>query len=253
MPRPAWQPSARRACSARPWLSSRWWATCMAVARSLDAGREDAGLVAQHGHHPGLVVGGDGGHAVAEAAGHAARVVDEAVHRVAVRPAALLLQRLGQVPVVQRQVGLDAARQQAVDQALVEVQALGVPGARAVGLHARPRRPRSGRHRRPGSRDEVQVLCPAVVVVAGDVAVAAVGDGAGHGGRSCPRSTALARRPRPHLRSGTRWWPRPRRSRAGKRGRGGKARWRSWRKQGRRTGGRLPSQRHPGEVMKALS
>ena len=66
------------------------------------------------------------------------RVVDEAVHGVARRPAAAVLQRLRQVPVVERQVGLHAAREQAVDEAFVEVQALGVPGAAAGGLHARP-------------------------------------------------------------------------------------------------------------------
>jgi hypothetical protein len=89
---------------------------------ALQARREDAPLVAEHGHHPGLVVGGDGRHAVAQLA-HVPGVVDEALHRVAVRPAALVLQGLRQVPVVQRQVGLHAAREQAVDQALVEGQA----------------------------------------------------------------------------------------------------------------------------------
>jgi hypothetical protein len=50
---------------------------------ALDAGREVALVVAQRGDDPGLVVRGDAGEAVAQARVHVARVVDEAVHRVA--------------------------------------------------------------------------------------------------------------------------------------------------------------------------
>ena len=105
----------------------------------LDAGGEVALLVAQHGHHPGLVVRGQRRQAVTQAAVHAQHIVDEAVHRVARGPAAAVLQGLRQVPVVQGQVRLQAAREHAVDQAVVEGQALLVPGPLAERLHARPR------------------------------------------------------------------------------------------------------------------
>ena len=129
-----------------------------------EAGREDAVFVAQLGHHPGLVVGGDRWRCGRPRRRFMLqRVVDEAVHRVArwpSRPASCRTSR--QVPVVQRQVGL-ACRGPAGHR----------PGAR------RRRRPasgstrpaikgctrghdtlKSGRQSTPRSGDEVQVLRP---------------------------------------------------------------------------------------------
>ena len=151
------------------------------------------------------------------------RVVDEAVHGVARRPAAVVLQRLRQVPVVQRQVGPHAAREQAVDQPFVEVQALGIPGAAAGGLHPRPAdREAVGVDAQRG--DEVEVAAQAVDVVAGDVAIAAVGDGAGLAAEAVPDRLALAVGGGGALRSGRRWSPRPRRSRRGNAAQGRRAR-----------------------------
>ena len=66
-------------------------------------------------------------HAVAQLLGHLAGVVSERLHRFLGPPAPVpVLQRLGQVPVVQRPERLDARRQQLVDQAAVEVDALQV-------------------------------------------------------------------------------------------------------------------------------
>ena len=73
-------------------------------------------------------------HPVAEAVVHDRGVVGEPLGGVALRPAAGVLERLRQVPVVERRHRLDAARQQAVDEPVV------VGEARA----ARPRRGRSG-------------------------------------------------------------------------------------------------------------
>ena len=57
------------------------------------------------------------------------------------------------------------------------------PGA--VGLHARPR-DREAVGLEAEGRHQVEVLAPAVVVVAGDVAGVAVGDGAGHAAERVP-------------------------------------------------------------------
>ncbi len=158
---------------------------------ALLARREDAPLVAHRRDDPGLVVGGDRGEPIAQPRVHAERVVDEAAHGVALGPAAALLQGLGQVPVVQRQVGLDAARQQAIHQALVEAEAARVPGAVPLGLHTRPRhREAVGIDAERG--DQVEVVLQAVVVVAGDSAVAAVGDGARLAAEAVPDRRPLA-------------------------------------------------------------
>jgi len=80
--------------------------------------------VAERGDDPGFVVRADRRHPVAEALPDLTRVFDETVHRVAVRPAALCLQRSRKIPMVQCQVRLDATQQQAIDEPFVEVQAL---------------------------------------------------------------------------------------------------------------------------------
>ena len=90
-----------------------------------------AGVAEERGA-PRLVERGPGVDPVAERVVHVAGVVGEAVRGVAVRPAAPLLERLRQVPVVQREPGQDARPEQLVDEARVEVDALRVDRA-AVG------------------------------------------------------------------------------------------------------------------------
>ncbi len=160
-------------------------------AARLDARGESAFVVAQHRDHPRLVVRRDGGQPVAQATLDAQRVVDEVVHRRARIPAALVLQRLRQVPVVERQVRRQPARQQAVDEAVVERQALLVPGALAQRLHARPR-DREAVEVDAQAGDQIEVGVEPVVVVAGDVAVARVGDRAGDAAEAIPDRFALA-------------------------------------------------------------
>ena len=65
-------------------------------------------------------------------------VVGEALGGVARRPAAGVLEHLGQVPVVERDDRLDAGCEELVDEASVEVQARLVDGARARRQDARP-------------------------------------------------------------------------------------------------------------------
>lgn len=66
-------------------------------------------------------------------------VVDEALAGLAVVPATGILQRLRQVPVVERWHGLDAALQQRIDQPRVMVEAGGIRRAAPIGLDPRPR------------------------------------------------------------------------------------------------------------------
>ena len=80
---------------------------------------------------------------------HDARVLGEALGRVALRPAARVLERLGQVPVVERRDRLDAALAQPLGQPLVEVQPALVDRARARRARSAATRSRSGRTRRP--------------------------------------------------------------------------------------------------------
>mmetsp|Transcript_23370 Transcript_23370/g.55573 ORF Transcript_23370/g.55573 Transcript_23370/m.55573 type:complete len:417 (+) Transcript_23370:247-1497(+) len=158
---------------------------------ALDAGREIALLVAQRRDDPGLVVRGDAVEPVAQPRLHMAGVVDEAVHRVAVVPAAAVLQALRQVPVVERGPGVDAALPEPVNEAFVEVQALRVEGAMAQRLHARPG---DGEAVAVDAQrcDQVQVFVQAVEMVAGQVGVAAVGDRTGLPAEAVPDRLALA-------------------------------------------------------------
>ena len=110
-----------------------------ALALAVVPGRVQARGVAEERRAPRLVERGPHVHPVAERVVHVERVLGEALGGVADGPAALLLQRLRQIPVVQRQPRQDAGIQQLVDEALVEVDALRVERA-AVGAHARPRR-----------------------------------------------------------------------------------------------------------------
>jgi hypothetical protein len=115
--------------------------------------------------------------AVAERVVQRGGVLGEPVGGVAVGPAALVLERLGEVPVVERQPRADAGVVELVDETAVEVQPALVDGA-GVGAHPVPG------HREPVRRQaEVahhrDVLGHPVVVVAGDVARVPVHHGAG--------------------------------------------------------------------------
>ena len=98
--------------------------------------------------------------------------------------------------------------------AAVEAHARRVERPGAVGLHPRPR-DREAVGLQAERRHQVEVLAPAVVVVAGDVAGVAVRDGARQRGRRCPRSSRRARPRAPRPRSGRRRWRRRSGIRAG--------------------------------------
>ena len=136
--------------------------------------RVHAGGVAEERRAPRLVQRRPDRHAVAQRVVHGGRQVEEAVRRVAVGPAARVLERLRQVPVVEREPGVDAVAEQLVDQPVVEGQASGVdlsaawPDAGPGDGEAVGREAELGHQR--------HVFGHAVVVVAGDVAVVAVRD-----------------------------------------------------------------------------
>ena len=139
----------------------------------LQAGGVQAVAVAQPGGDPGLVQGDPVRDRVRERPVDDLGVLREPLGRLPARPAAPVLEGLGQVPVVEREHRLDAPLPEAVDEPPVEVQALPVnrpapdrldagPGdGEAVGLQ-------------PDLGHQVEVLFQAVVVVAGYVSGVAV-------------------------------------------------------------------------------
>ena len=171
--------------------------------------------VAEPGDAPGLVDRGGGGDPVADPAHDDLGIVGEPAGDVAVAPAAEVGQRRRKLPVVEGGEGPDAAGEQAVDQPVVEVEALGVRRAAAFGQDARPGHreavgveagalhqvevgsPSGGSGRRPPSRPRRRRRCRA-------------------SRRRCPSATGRSRR-RTSLRSGRRRWRRRTGSRAGSR------------------------------------
>lgn len=123
--------------------------------------------------------------AVAEPVGRDSGVLREAVRRVAVQPASLVLEGLREVPVEEGRDRFDAAGQQAVDQAVVEVQALDVGLAPAGGLDARPG---DGEAVAGEARlgHQVEVLLVPVVVITGHLAGVPVADRARAGSEGVP-------------------------------------------------------------------
>ena len=133
------------------------------VAHTVSEQRVDIGLVEDR---PML-------HAVAEPPSHHARVICERCGRIAIEPAALLLQRLRQVPMIDAQPRRDAVRDEPIDQALVKVEAARLDRAAARRQNARPRgrKPISGKI---AACEQIDIVAPAVIVVAGDIARIAV-------------------------------------------------------------------------------
>gem|GEM_PF-3437672 len=155
------------------------------------AGGVNADLVAKHGRAPGLVEGDPEVHFVAQRGEAGGGVVGEVLRRVAGGPAAGVLERLGQVPVVERHGGADAGAEQRVNQAVVVVEALGVLGADPGGKDAGP-----GERETVGAHAQIahqrHVLGVAVELVARHVAGMAVLDLAGRAAESVPDARPAA-------------------------------------------------------------
>ena len=76
--------------------------------------------------------------AIAERVGDHGRVVAEIFGEVAIRPSAGVLERLRQIPMIERHPRLDVAREHLVDDAPVKVEALLINLTLAAGHDARP-------------------------------------------------------------------------------------------------------------------
>ena len=140
---------------------------------------------------PGLVDGRPVRHPVAQAAEDLLGVCGKPVRAVAVEPAALVLERLGQVPMVEGGVRLYAGCQQGIHQAVVESQAERVGCAFPLGEDARPG-DRKAVALKTQALHEVDVLAPAVIVVGGDIAGLAIGDVVRLVGVAVPDTLTLA-------------------------------------------------------------
>ncbi len=130
-------------------------------------------------------------HAIAEALRDQRRVVGEPAADVAVQPAAAVVERQRQIPVIKRHPRRDARGEERVDQAIVEIEPLRVRRAGALRDHARPRHAQAVRLDAERLHDR-DVFLPAVVVVAGDVAALVLPDRARLLAEHVPDRRALA-------------------------------------------------------------
>jgi hypothetical protein len=127
--------------------------------------------------------------AVAEVLRHQFGVVAEPAGDVAVHPAALVLQGAGQIPVIQRGERLQATLQHTVQQAVVKIDAGLVDRAGTLGNQPRPGEGEAIAVE-AAVADEVEILGPAIVVVAGDAAVVGILHIARRGGEGVPDAGA---------------------------------------------------------------
>src|SRR5271155_2662817 len=107
--------------------------------------------------------------AVAQPPGNDSRIVSELTGDVAVHPPAAILQRLRQIPVVEAKPGSNPAGDESIDQAVVKIEAAVLDRAGAGRQNTRPR----GREPigvEAAAREPFDVLDPAVIVVASDIA-----------------------------------------------------------------------------------
>jgi len=122
-----------------------------------------------------LVDGEEVGDAVAELRRHGAGIIRKRPGGVAGLPAASVLQRLRQIPVIERRKRLDAGFEQRIDEPAVEVETL------CVGLTGAARKdPRPGNGEPVGLDAHLphqpDVIPVAMIVIVGDVGVIAIPD-----------------------------------------------------------------------------
>jgi hypothetical protein len=142
------------------------------VLKVLLARRMDASVVAQVRRAPGLVKGNPVLDPIPQVLGYQVGIFGESVGRLPARPAALVFQGLGQIPVVEGGPGGNTLFQEGIHQPVVKVQAPGVHPPPALGQDARPgHREAVGVH--PQLFHQGDVLWIAVVVIAGHIPVVA--------------------------------------------------------------------------------
>ena len=147
--------------------------------------------VAGESCHPRFVQSCPEADPVAERSCHDAGIILEPLRGVPARPAPLVLEGLGQVPVVKRDDRLDVAGTKCVHESQIVVQSRLVDRALAVRLHAWPCY-RKTISRDPELRDESNVRLKTVVVVTGNVAVVSMVDRALMMAEGIPDRWALA-------------------------------------------------------------
>ncbi len=147
--------------------------------------------VAAVGDHPGFVQRHPARHTIAKPADHERGVFGKPVCDVRIEPAAELIERRGEIPVVEGDHGLDAVREQRVDQPLVEVEARRVHAAAAVGQDPAPR-DAEAIGREPERAHQRDVLRVPAVVVARDIAGVTVVDTPGRMREAVPDARAGA-------------------------------------------------------------
>ena len=125
--------------TAQPCERRRWCARRARRRRSCGPGACTPEPVPEPRGDPRLVVRDPVPDPVAEPRDDDLGVFRERLDGLARRPAALVLERLREVPVVQRHERLDAVREQVVDEPVVEVEARLVHAPAALGQDARPR------------------------------------------------------------------------------------------------------------------
>ena len=104
-----------------------------------DAGRENSVTVPQHRRHPGLVLSDPVSGVLTQGAGHDAGIPGEGIDRGPRCPSTFLLQRLWQVPVIERGVRRNAPSSQPGDEAAIEVETGLIHPSVAVRDDTRPR------------------------------------------------------------------------------------------------------------------
>ena len=145
--------------------------------------------VPEPGDHPGLVLRDPVRDPISEAGNDRLDVLLERLDGVAGRPPAAVLECLREIPVIERDEGLDPAREELVDHPVVEVEAGRVHAATPVGHDPRPGDRESVRADSEVAH-QLDVVAEAVVRVARDDARVAVDDRARQRGEAIPDALA---------------------------------------------------------------
>jgi hypothetical protein len=140
-----------------------------------DPGGVDSGPIAEEGCHPRFVERRPELDPVGQALENETGVLCKAPDRFPVRPSALVLQFLGQIPMIQGCLGLDAGPEQLIHQAVVKIETFDVGLAPALRHHAAPRNRKTikGITELP---DEGHVFRHAMVMIAGRLGVLSAQD-----------------------------------------------------------------------------
>ena len=140
--------------------------------------RVSAHLKPQPAEHLRFVEGHPVSDPITQRTGNHIRIRGKPVTAFGILPAALPVERRGQIPVVEGDQGLDAIAQQFVAQIPVKLQACRIDGTRPLRQHPGPT-DRKTVGVEPDSLHQGHILPPVVVKINGHIGIFAVGDLAG--------------------------------------------------------------------------